>query len=83
LFLSLFAHGFHPPAWSLGFSLHGGLRVVAPFVVFLGHVFQHTRNGRCCSLHYSLGAETGAVSLLLYFIGEGITEPTQIQEKGT
>lgn len=30
-----------------------------------------------------MGPETGAVSLLLYFIGEGSTEPPQIQEKGT
>lgn len=29
-----------------------------------------------------MGPETGAVSLLLYFIGEGTAEPPQIQEKG-
>lgn len=36
LFLSFFARGFHPPAWSLGFSVHGGLRVAALFAAFLG-----------------------------------------------
>lgn len=67
----------------IGLLTAGGLGVVALFAGFLGHVFQQARSGRCWSLNYSLGPETGTVSLLLYFIGQDIIEPTQIQEKRT